>query len=235
MYAHNEEDLENDSESDEDVAASFVRRWMGRDANVSQEIDGNRQSEVGSRDCQSEVAVQRPIEFRGRKISFDVETQSRASFREMDWYFPILDRYLEAGYHNGTLVSVFRGIPNELATVMKESLQALQILRSSALKKAAASARVLDALHASAQSAISCPTEFETWDAPEECGCVTFHWHPATQVRIPSSPARHARTHALPFPGLLGRLIAPEHIARDLLRNARPRHTHPLLPSPAII
>ncbi len=51
--------------------------------------------------------VQRPLAFRRQRISFDSETRSRAAFREMDWYYHILDQYLEAGYSNAVLVSVF--------------------------------------------------------------------------------------------------------------------------------
>ena len=123
--------------------------------------------------------IHRPLVFRGQQLSFGPETQSRASFRAMNWYFHILDRYLEVGYSNAALVSVFRGIPDELANVLKESLQALQILRTSQTASAWPTAQQM-----LPESTCIGDRGADEWELQNECGYVRFDWNPDTQVKM---------------------------------------------------
>jgi hypothetical protein len=99
----------------------------------SQLITGD-ESKIAKRQCTGigiGVGVERPLTFRGHNVSYEHESRSRADFKAMDWYYSVLDRYLEVGYSNDQLVSMFRSIPDELGSVLKQGLQAFQFLRAS--------------------------------------------------------------------------------------------------------
>ena len=105
----------------------------------------------------------------------------------MDWYFPVLDRYLEYGYSDDGLVSVFRNIPVEMASVIKQSLHALQIIRASALSKAHVERDLCPVSESSAELQ-SVENMLDT--GHEGCGRLRVCWDPATQVAVPATPRR---------------------------------------------
>jgi hypothetical protein len=165
---------EDETEGDDEETESFLDRWWGRGA------ASDRKEEPDSQPIDQAV-VQRPLLFRGQRISFEMECRSRAAFREMNWYFPMLDRYLEAGYDNSLLVTMFRGIPAGLANVMKESLQAMQILSASILTVTSDSdPSSFDP--SSTDSAADYLSNLEPWEVPDECGCICYHRNPITGV-----------------------------------------------------
>jgi hypothetical protein len=192
---------DSDGNSDKEVAL-FMQRWTGRGTIVCHNGSSNSTHE----DLESShnkanhlqlspppLVIDRPLVFRGERISFDSETKSRAAFREIDWYYHILDRYLEAGYSTTALVSVFRGIPSEVANVLKESLQAIQILRTAQLRRAETSAPLLDTIPSTSKIS-ACPhSMFSAWEMQQECGYLSFEWYPDTQVpeRIHSNTVQH--------------------------------------------
>ena len=129
------------------------------------------------------VEVERPLGFRGCRVSFSEESRSRASFQAMDWYYHILDRYLEAGYSNNALVSIFRSIPEDLACVLKEGLQAFQILRASKLAALSNRKPPLDGAGGSAVYGSETGWwEQAMWEAQDDVGFIRFQWESATQV-----------------------------------------------------
>ena len=104
----------------------------------------------------------------------------------MDWYCHILDRYLEAGYSTSALVSVFRGIPYELANVLKESIQALHILRTSQLARMTAPPPLLECFDTAPTIAYSDHFDYDidSSEAQDDCGYLCFEWYPETQVTV---------------------------------------------------
>ena len=129
------------------------------------------------------VEVERPLGFRGCRVSFSEESRSRASFQAMDWYYHILDRYLEAGYSNNALVSIFRSIPEDLACVLKEGLQAFQILRASKLQSLSNRKPPLDGAGGGAVYGSETGWwEQAMWEAQDDVGFIRFQWESATQV-----------------------------------------------------
>jgi hypothetical protein len=184
MSAYNG-DTQNDSGSDDELGG-FLQRWKGRgkSRHWDQKHDNKRfklenagqTPNENSTQSIDQITIFRPFASHTH-ISFDTEARSKTAFREMNWYYHILDRYLEAGYSSAALVSTFRGIPFELANVLKESLHAIQILRSSQLKKAAAS---LPAVEVYTPDLVSAQTTAGYMS--DECGFICLHWHPETQV-----------------------------------------------------
>jgi hypothetical protein len=178
---------EDEIEGDDEETESFLDRWWGRGAASAPASDTNKDpKQEPNSEPREQAVVQRPLLFRGQRISFEKETRSRAAFCKMNWYFPILDPYLEAGYDNSLLVSMFRGIPAGLANVMKESLQAMQILSASKLTVTSdsnpSSLSVDTSLNDNATDFFS---SMGPWEASDECGCITFHRNPVTQVCTP--------------------------------------------------
>jgi hypothetical protein len=176
--------MNGEIESEDEETERFLDRWWGRGAAsaTASDTSTDHKEEPDSQPME-QAAVQRPLLFRGQRISFDMECRSRAAFREMNWYFPMLDRYLEAGYDNSLLVTMFRGIPTGLANVMKESLQAMQILSASMLTVTSdldPSSSFFDP--SSTDSATDYLSSLEPWEVPDECGCICYHRNPVTGV-----------------------------------------------------
>jgi hypothetical protein len=129
------------------------------------------------------IVVERPIAFRGHRISFDHESKSRTAFKTIDWYFPVLDRYLEVGFSNEALVSVFSNIPDELALVLKQSLHALQIIRASDINPMARTELDLTQFTSTEQPrSLTSILEDGQYDDQGSCGILHVHWDPTTQV-----------------------------------------------------
>jgi hypothetical protein len=137
--------------------------------------------ELPKRQCRGLVAIERPIPYKS-SISFS-EARSKAMFKQIDWYFQILDRYLEAGYLAEALVRVFQFMPRELADAFKDGLRALEIIKSA----------IDDASPAELASDTSLPpidlgahlasTEDALWESRTDCGYLRLEWDPATQRR----------------------------------------------------
>jgi hypothetical protein len=130
------------------------------------------------------IVVERPITFRGHLVSFDRESQSRTAFKAIDWYYPVLDRYLEVGYSNEALVSVFRRIPDELARVLKQSLQALQILRASEMIASARTELDLDRFASTGPRCLDSILNDGLIGDQGTSGLLHVFWDPVTQVSL---------------------------------------------------
>jgi hypothetical protein len=209
-------DDESEGQSDDDEISGFLSRISKRPlkggiksstsdpspkcrpSNSSMQRAETKKSAENGHDAKRQRIVQCdvdwPIPFRGKKISFAGESRSRAAFQAMDWYYHVLDRYLEAGYASDSLVSMFRAIPDELACVLKESLASFQVLRASTM----ASLRCPPANSTFREEEINhddgfqgcCEWETAVWDEQEEVGMLKFEWDAATQVFYFLLPAR---------------------------------------------
>ena len=104
-------------------------------------------------------------------------------FKQIDWYFHVLDRYLEAGYLAEALVRVFQSMPCELADAMKEGLRALQIIKS-AIDGGGPSEHAGEPAQAAVDhGAHLVSTEDALWEARTDCGYLRLEWDPVTQQR----------------------------------------------------
>ena len=184
---------------------------------------GDTERSKRKRLCQS--GVDWPIPFQGRKISFGGETRSRAAFQAMDWYYHVLDRYLEAGYSNDSLVTLFRSIPDELAGALKEGLGAFQVLRASMNTTLRCPMQSPDDPEPAASSNFlgfngddiprdddggGSELESEVWDEQDDCGLLRFEWDAATQVsccKLPPCPPSSRSNSTEAMPALKGRPV----------------------------
>ena len=136
------------------------------------------------RHCSGLTLIERPLTF-DSSLDFANESRSKILLKQMDWYFPILDRYLEAGYLADALVRVFRSIPRDLEDAIKQGLRALQIIKSSS--EAAQLRGPSPSSHSPspvAEDLAALPnTEDMMWEARADCGYLRLEWDPVTQRR----------------------------------------------------
>ena len=136
------------------------------------------------RRCSGLALIERPLTF-DSSLDFSNESRSKILLKQMDWYFPILDRYREAGYLVDPMVRVFRSIPRDLEDAIKQGLRALQIIKSSSeaaqIRRPSQTTQFPNPV---AEDLAAFPnTEDIMWEARADCGYLRLEWDPVTQRR----------------------------------------------------
>ena len=155
-----------------------------RHSESSENHQSNKRAHSESKEKRGDI--EHPLPYQSTTISFVGESPfqlSSTSAASNSWYRRWLERYLDAGYapRNDKLCSeeaianVFRTMPEELAAVIQEGVQALSILRASAtasvpLPPALAAAQAATMASVSGEDEAWTRWEDQLWAAREDCG-----------------------------------------------------------------
>jgi hypothetical protein len=132
------------------------------------------------------ASVERPLTFQGGNLDFRDDSRGKVMFKKINWYYHVLDRYLEAGYRAETLVNLFESLPRALEDVLKQGLHALEILKSSGATANPPPSSENLSPPASQPDDEYCPfltAEDSLWQARTNCGYLRLEWDPVSQNR----------------------------------------------------
>jgi hypothetical protein len=126
------------------------------------------------------IRLERPITYRNCDgASFDVQLKGQNESMRHDWYFDVLDRFHQAGYRKEAISRIFRTMPVELETALKQGLRSLRMLKSS-VNSTKTNTHQLPAMR---EDNYISDLEDQLWESNEKCGHIRMQYDPVTQQR----------------------------------------------------